>query len=94
LFFGGIYCYGFVSCVFGHFKIRGRRSSSDFLIFGNEIQIEKVEKRGLSLVLSPTCETIGRLRIFINATGLQSGIIHSTSGRQMGVVETSLSNQG
>jgi cell wall-associated NlpC family hydrolase len=90
----GFDCSGFVSYVFRHFKIKVPRSSADFEFFGTEIPIEEVQKGDLLLFLSPTREAIGHMGIVTNANGMESDFIHSTSGRQMGVVVTSLSNQG
>lgn len=90
----GFDCSGFVSYVFRHFKIKVPRSSADFEFFGTEIPIEEVEKGDLLLFLSPTRDAIGHMGIITNANGMESDFIHSTSGRQMGVVVTSLSNQG
>ena len=90
----GFDCSGFVYFVFQHFNIKVPRSSSAFENFGKEIPIEKVEKGDILLFLSPTRDAIGHIGIVSNPNGKESDFIHSTSGREMKVVITSLTNAG
>lgn len=90
----GFDCSGFVYFVFQHFKISVPRSSADFEHVGTEIPIEKVQKGDLLLFLSPTRNAIGHIGIVSNPKGRQSDFIHATSGREMKVVITSLTNAG
>lgn len=90
----GFDCSGFVYFVFRHFKIEVPRSSSQFENFGQEIEIDAVRKGDILLFLSPTRNVIGHLGIVSNAKGMDSDFIHSTSGREMKVVITSLKKPG
>jgi cell wall-associated NlpC family hydrolase len=90
----GFDCSGFVYFVFQHFKIKVPRSSAAFENFGNEIPIEKVEKGDILLFLSPTRNAIGHIGIVSNPNGKESDFMHATSGREMKVVITSLTNSG
>lgn len=90
----GFDCSGFVFFVFQNFDIKVPRSSAEFEHYGKEIPIEKVEKGDLLLFLSPTRDVIGHMGIVSNPKGMQSDFIHATSGRQMKVVVTSLTNAG
>jgi len=90
----GFDCSGFVYFVFNHFKIKVPRSSSEFKNFGKEIPIGSVKKGDIFLFLSPTRNVIGHLGIVTNPKGMESDFIHSTSGREMKVVITSLKKPG
>lgn len=90
----GFDCSGFVYFVFRHFKIEVPRSSSQFENFGQEIDIDNVRKGDILLFLSPTRNVIGHLGIVSNPNGMESDFIHSTSGREMKVVITSLKKPG
>jgi hypothetical protein len=90
----GFDCSGFVYFVFNHFKIPVPRSSSQFENFGKEIPISDVKKGDILLFLSPTRNAIGHLGIVTNPKGMESDFIHSTSGREMQVVITSLKKLG
>lgn len=90
----GFDCSGFVNFVFQHFKIIVPRSSSAFEDFGREIPIKNVQKGDLLLFLSPTRNAIGHIGIVSNANGRESEFIHATSGREMKVIITNLSNEG
>ena len=90
----GFDCSGFVYFVYNHFKIQVPRSSSQFENFGKEIPISDVKKGDILLFLSPTRNVIGHLGIVINPKGMDSDFIHSTSGREMKVVITSLKQPG
>jgi cell wall-associated NlpC family hydrolase len=90
----GFDCSGFVYFVYNHFKIKVPRSSSQFKNFGKEIPIADVKKGDILLFLSPTRSVIGHLGIVTNPKGMESDFIHSTSGREMQVVITSLKKPG
>ncbi|WP_426063760.1 C40 family peptidase [Flavobacterium sp. DSP2-3-1] len=90
----GFDCSGFVYFVYNHFKIQVPRSSSQFNNFGKEIPIADVKKGDILLFLSPTRNVIGHIGIVSNPKGMESDFIHSTSGREMKVVVTSLTKPG
>lgn len=90
----GFDCSGFVYFVYNHFKIKVPRSSSQFENFGKEIPISDVKKGDILLFLSPTRNVIGHLGIVTNPKGMESDFIHSSSGREMQVVITSLKKPG
>jgi len=90
----GFDCSGYVYFVYQHFKIPVPRSSIQFKTFGKEIPIENVKKGDLLLFLSPTRNVIGHVGIVTNPKGKESDFIHSTSGRDMKVVISSLKTSG
>lgn len=90
----GFDCSGFVFYVFKHFKIEVPRSSPQYENFGKEIPIDSVRKGDVLVFLSPTSNVIGHIGIVTNPKGMQSDFIHSTSGRDMKVVITSLKVEG
>jgi cell wall-associated NlpC family hydrolase len=90
----GFDCSGFVYFVYNNFKIKVPRSSSQFENFGKEIPIVDVKKGDVLLFLSPTRNVIGHMGIVTNPKGMESDFIHSTSGREMKVVITSLKKPG
>ncbi|MDI1317481.1 C40 family peptidase [Flavobacterium sp.] len=90
----GFDCSGFVYYVFKHFKIEVPRSSPQYKNFGKEVPINNVKKGDILVFLSPTNNVIGHLGIVTNPKGMDSDFIHSTSGREMKVVITSLKVEG
>ncbi len=90
----GFDCSGFIYHVFKHFKIEVPRSSPQYKNFGKEVLIEKVKKGDILVFLSPTSNVIGHLGIVTNPKGMESEFIHSTSGREMKVVISSLQVEG
>lgn len=90
----GFDCSGFVYFVFQHFDIKTPRSSAAFEDFGKEIPIDLVEKGDVLLFLSPTRNEIGHIGIVSKADGMKSDFIHSSSGREMQVIVTNLTNKG
>ena len=90
----GFDCSGFIFYVYNNFKIKVPRSSSQFENFGKEIPIADVKKGDILLFLSPTRDVIGHIGIVSNPKGMDSDFIHSTSGREMKVVITSLTKPG
>ena len=90
----GFDCSGFVYFVYQHHNIQVPRSSAQFENFGVEIPIHDVQKGDLLLFLSPTRDVIGHMGIVSNPKGRDSDFLHSTSGKEMQVVITNLSNSG
>lgn len=90
----GFDCSGYVYFVYQHFKIQVPRSSAQFKNFGKEIPIENVKKGDILLFLSPTRNVIGHVGIVTNPKGMESDFIHSTSGRDMKVIISSLKTKG
>jgi cell wall-associated NlpC family hydrolase len=90
----GFDCSGFVYYVFRHFKIQVPRSSSEYKHYGKEIPIENVKKGDILVFLSPTRNEIGHVGIVTNPKGRDSDFIHSSSGKEMKVIITSLKNEG
>jgi len=62
--------------------------------FGKEIPITNVKKGDILLFLSPTRNVIGHIGIVTNPNGMESDFIHSSSGREMKVIVTSLKKPG
>lgn len=90
----GFDCSGYVYFVYQHFDIDIPRSTSAFENHGTEIHLADVKKGDLLLFLSPTRNAIGHIGIVSTADGPDSEFIHATSGREMKVVITNLSNEG
>jgi cell wall-associated NlpC family hydrolase len=90
----GFDCSGFVYYVFQHFKIQVPRSSSQYKDFGKEVPIDKVKKGDILVFLSPSRNVIGHVGIVTNPKGKESDFIHSSSGREMKVIITSLKQEG
>lgn len=90
----GFDCSGFVHYVFKNFKIQVPRSSSQFKNFGKEIPLDSVRKGDILVFLSPTRNVIGHVGIVTNPKGKESDFIHSSSGREMKVIVTSLKKEG
>lgn len=90
----GFDCSGFVYFVFQQFNIEVPRSSIGFKNFGKEIPINSVKKGDVLVFLSPTKNVIGHVGIVTKANGMESEFIHATSGTDMKVVLTSLTNKG
>ena len=89
----GFDCSGFVHYVFQHFKITVPRSSSQFKNFGKEIPLDSLRKGDILVFLSPTRNAIGHVGIVTNPKGKESDFIHSSSGREMKVIVTSLKKE-
>ena len=90
----GFDCSGFIYYVFNHFKIEVPRSSPLYENFGKEVPIANVKKGDILVFMSPTSDVIGHLGIVTNPKGIESEFIHSTSGREMKVVISSLKVEG
>ena len=90
----GFDCSGFVHFVYRHFNIDVPRSTAAFADYGREIPIEDIQKGDLLLFLSPTRNAIGHIGIATTANGRASDFIHASSGKEMKVIITNLSNAG
>lgn len=90
----GFDCSGYIYFVFQHFDVEVPRSTAGYENFGTEIPLEDVQKGDLLLFLSPTRNAIGHIGIVSSANGNESDFIHATSGSEMEVVITNLSNEG
>lgn len=90
----GFDCSGFVYFVFQNFDISVPRSSSGFSNFGTEIPIEEVQKGDILVFMSPTRNEIGHIGIVSKPDGKSSDFIHASSGREMKVILTNLTNKG
>ncbi len=88
----GFDCSGFVYFVFKNFGIEVPRSSSEYKTFGKIISIYKVNKGDIIVFLSPTRNVIGHLGIVTNPKGMATEFIHSSSGKEMKVILSSLSD--
>lgn len=87
-------CSGFVYYVFQHFDVEVPRSSSQFEDFGEEVSIDSVKKGDILVFLSPTRDAIGHVGIVTNADGMESDFVHSSSGKEMQVMVSSLKQPG
>lgn len=90
----GFDCSGFVYFVFGHFKVKVPRSSSQFKNFAKEVPIDSVRKGDILVFLSPTRNEIGHVGIVTKAKGRESEFIHASSGSEMKVIVSSLKQEG
>lgn len=89
----GFDCSGFVYFVFKHFKISVPRSSVDYKTFGKTIAIGSIQKGDILIFLSPTRNEIGHIGIVTKPNGMETEFIHSTSGKEMAVVLSSLKQE-
>jgi cell wall-associated NlpC family hydrolase len=86
----GFDCSGFVYHVFSEFGIKVPRTSSLYAKFGREVPIDSVKKGDVLVFLSPTKNVIGHLGVVTEAKGSQSSFIHASSGKEMQVMISSL----
>ncbi len=87
-------CSGFVYFDFKHFNIDVPRSSSQYGNFGKTIPKDKMKKGDILVFLSPTRNEIGHLGIVTETNGESVQFIHASSGKEMQVILSDLSNQG
>ena len=88
----GFDCSGFITYVFNHFNITVPRSSVDFTFKGKEVN-ETDARPGDIILFTGTDSTIrivGHMGIITNNENGLIEFIHSTSGKQKGVVITPL----
>ncbi len=90
----GFDCSGFVYFVFQHFDIEVPRSSSEYKDFGEVVPIQKVKKGDILVFLSPTSNVIGHIGLVTNPKGMETVFIHSSSGKEMQVMYSSLKQEG
>ena len=89
----GFDCSGFINHVYKAYSYNVPRSSKDFVNFGRQVDISEIKKGDL-LLFTGTEEgspEAGHIGIVINAKGMNSDFIHSSSGKANGVTITSLS---
>ncbi|MBW8361241.1 MAG: C40 family peptidase [Kaistella sp.] len=90
----GFDCSGFINFVYSRFGHSVPRSSKDFLNFGSEIPLHKVQKGDL-LIFNGTdlnVPEVGHIGIVLKSAGKNSEFIHSSSGKANGVTVSSLSS--
>ncbi|TXF79627.1 NlpC/P60 family protein [Chryseobacterium sp.] len=90
----GFDCSGFINFVYQRFGYNVPRSSKDFLNYGSEIPLHKVQKGDL-LIFNGTdlnIQEVGHIGIVLKAAGKNSEFIHSSSGKANGVTVSSLSS--
>lgn len=88
----GLDCSGFITYVFNHFHLTVPRSSVDFTHYGRDVQVEQ-SKPGDLLLFTGTDSTlriVGHMGIVESIMDDTLHFIHSTSGKQKGVVITPL----
>lgn len=90
----GFDCSGFVYFVFKHFGVDVPRSSSLFKDFGEAVDINDVQKGDVLVFLSPTRDEIGHIGIVTKPKGMETEFVHSSSGKAMAVIISSLKNEG
>jgi cell wall-associated NlpC family hydrolase len=90
----GFDCSGFVYFVFKHFKVDVPRSSKLYADFGKEVNISLVQIGDVLVFKSPSSDAIGHVGIVTKANGMQTEFIHSSSGKSMGVIISSLEQVG
>jgi cell wall-associated NlpC family hydrolase len=86
----GFDCSGFITYVFNHFNIAVPRSSVDFTNVGKEIPVARSAPGDLILFTGTdsTIPVVGHMGIITENEDNKLHFIHSTSGRQRGVVIT------
>jgi cell wall-associated NlpC family hydrolase len=90
----GFDCSGFVYFVFKHFGVDVPRSSKLYADFGTEVNIKHVQIGDVLVFKSPSSDAIGHVGIVTKANGMETEFIHSSSGKSMGVIISSLQQQG
>jgi len=85
----GLDCSGFVACVFNHFHIAVPRSSVDYTFMHRQIPLKDAKPGDLILFTGTdsTERVVGHMGIVTSVSG-KVKFIHSTSGKNKGVVET------
>jgi cell wall-associated NlpC family hydrolase len=88
----GLDCSGFIMTVFGHFNIKTPRTSKDFTNEGVEIDLKNVRPGDIILFTGSDNSTgiVGHMGIITGAGNVPT-FISSTSGKNIGVVESKLS---
>lgn len=89
----GLDCSGFISCVFNHFKIQVPRISRSFTNAGYPVPLEKA-KPGDLILFTGTDTTgwiVGHMGMIVQNDNGKVKFIHSSSGKSIGVIISSLS---
>lgn len=88
----GLDCSGFIMVVFGHFNVKTPRVSKDFTNEGVDVDIKNAKPGDIILFTGSDNSTgiVGHMGI-ITAAGIVPTFISSTSGKNVGVVESKLS---
>lgn len=86
----GLDCSGFVTCVFNHFGIMVPRTSVDFTPVQTPIPLRQARLGDLILFTGTdsTHKVVGHMGIISSLPGEPLRFMHSTSGKNKGVVET------
>lgn len=86
----GFDCSGFIAYVFNHFNIAVPRSSVDFTTVHRQISLKDARPGDLILFTGTdsTIRTVGHMGIITSQPNEAVKFIHSTSGKNKGVVET------
>ena len=90
----GLDCSGFVNCVSNHFGIKVPRSSVEFTNIGTTIATNNAKPGDLILFTGtdPGKHIVGHIGIITDNLNGQVQFIHSSSGKEKGVIITELSN--
>jgi cell wall-associated NlpC family hydrolase len=86
----GLDCSGYMTYVFNHFGIMVPRVSTDFAQIQHEVPIQDAKLGDLILFTGTdsTDRTVGHMGIVSSSPGEPLRFMHSTSGKEDGVVET------
>jgi lipoprotein Spr len=86
----GFDCSGFVTYAFNHFGIRVPRPSVDFTYVNHEVDITQAKPGDLILFTGtdPIPKTVGHIGIVSSNNAGNITFIHSTSGQQCGITES------
>jgi cell wall-associated NlpC family hydrolase len=88
----GLDCSGFIMVVFGHFNVKTPRVSKDFTYEGVDVDVKNAKLGDIILFTGSDNSTgiVGHMGI-ITIAGAVPTFISSTSGKNIGVVESKLS---
>ncbi len=90
----GLDCSGFVTYVFNHFNITVPRVSTDFTLVQHAVPLQDAKLGDLILFTGTdsTDRVVGHMGIISSTPGEPLRFMHSTSGKEDGVVETDFAN--
>ena len=88
----GFDCSGFITYVFNHFNIKVPRSSVEFTHVGNDVNYLSAKPGDLILFTGTdsTIKVVGHMGIIVSNENNKVYFIHSSSGKQYGVIVTEL----
>ena len=88
----GFDCSGFITYVFNHFNIKVPRSSVEFTKVGNDVNYMLAKPGDLILFTGTdsTIRVVGHMGIIVSNENNKVYFIHSSSGKQYGVIVTEL----